>query len=635
MTNQTTTSNKDDLNALKRNPAVLRVYASKTKLEKRGKEWCGLCPFHSEKSSSFTVSQGENGNYVYHCFGCNASGSIIDFVQNTEGISFKEAVSRVKEALGDNWKESAQAVDKVFKPVQETKEYKTFTLEQYAKLEQNLAERPDIQGWLLKERGITYETAKKLHFGFRQKLGDICAVPNKDIDDGGWIVLPCIENGIVTNIEYRSVQRKAFNRQPKMKTSLSGLDDIDILEPVFVIEGKFDAAILTQAGFKAVSLPNATTILTPEQRDQILQAGSVILAGDDDGGAGVKAMDRLQVDFQDKAVRIHWPDGCKDANDTFLTHCNRDIDEFRELVERLVAKTAEQPVPGVYSLLDTLRYSEQESLLDHPDRFRFPWKSVDDMAILLPGSVIFSTATSTGTGKSVLWHNATLYSARKHGEVVLNYQCELGTEELAVITVAHLLAKDRNEISKDDRRKALDMLGGIRYYIGSDPTLTSFTQVLDLIEAAVRRLGITVVVLDHLHFICSGETNEIQAQAQAMQRIKNMAKIYGLKFIVIGQPRKADQKSKGKRLHISDAKGSGGIPDAADAVYFMHREVIKSIDPANPPMDEYEPETEISLKKGRSHGRGAVFTKLFYHGSIATFTEMVPVTDYGNMLEEG
>jgi KaiC/GvpD/RAD55 family RecA-like ATPase len=635
MTNQTMNSNKEDLNALKRNPAVLRVYSSKTKLEKKGKEWCGLCPFHSEKSSSFTISQANNGNYVYHCFGCAASGSIIDFVQNTEGISFKEAVSRIKESLGDNWKESAQAVDRVFKPVQETKEYKTFTLAQYAKLEQNLTERPDIQGWLLKERGITYDTAKKLHFGFRQKLGEICAVQNRDCDDGGWLAMPCIENGIITSLEYRACSAKKFNRQPKMKTSLSGLDDIDILEPVFVCEGKFDRAILVQAGFKAVSLANSTTILTPEQRDQILQASQVILAGDDDGGAGVKAMDRLQVDFQDKAVRIHWPDGCKDANDAFLTYCDRDVDKFRELVNRLVSKTTEQPVPGVYSLLDTLRYSEQESLLDHPDRFRFPWKSVDDMAILLPGSVVFSTATSTGTGKTILWHNATLHAARKNREVVLNYQCELGAEEMAVITVAHLLAKDRNEITKDDRRKAVDILSGIRYYIGSDPTLTSFTQVLDLIEMAVRRLGITVVVLDHLHFICSGETNEILAQSQAMQRIKNMAKIYGLKFIVIGQPRKADQKSKGKRLHISDAKGSGGIPDAADAVYFMHREVVKNIDPANPPMDEYEPETEISLKKGRSHGRGAVFTKLYYHGAIATFAEMTQATDYDTMLQEG
>lgn len=61
-------------------------------LEKSGKDYKGLCPFHSESSPSFTVTPSKN---FYYCFGCGASGSPIDFVQSYEGLSFREAVQRL------------------------------------------------------------------------------------------------------------------------------------------------------------------------------------------------------------------------------------------------------------------------------------------------------------------------------------------------------------------------------------------------------------------------------------------------------------------------------------------------------------------------------------------------------------
>jgi len=59
-----------------------------TPLKKRGAEFWGLCPFHKEKTPSFTVND-EKG--LYHCFGCNAGGDAIEFVKQIEGVSFREA----------------------------------------------------------------------------------------------------------------------------------------------------------------------------------------------------------------------------------------------------------------------------------------------------------------------------------------------------------------------------------------------------------------------------------------------------------------------------------------------------------------------------------------------------------------
>lgn len=61
-------------------------------LERRGKDYFGLCPFHEEKSPSFTVNPVKE---FFHCFGCGAGGDAVDFVQKYEGIGFREAVRRI------------------------------------------------------------------------------------------------------------------------------------------------------------------------------------------------------------------------------------------------------------------------------------------------------------------------------------------------------------------------------------------------------------------------------------------------------------------------------------------------------------------------------------------------------------
>ncbi len=69
----------------------------KVKLTKRGREYSGLCPFHNEKTPSFTVNEDKG---FYHCFGCGAHGDVIGFVMRTESLSFPEAVERLADEAG-------------------------------------------------------------------------------------------------------------------------------------------------------------------------------------------------------------------------------------------------------------------------------------------------------------------------------------------------------------------------------------------------------------------------------------------------------------------------------------------------------------------------------------------------------
>jgi len=68
---------------------IVEVIGDHTKLRKAGRSWKGLCPFHNERTPSFTVDRDKG---LYHCFGCGAGGDIIHFVRQIDRLDFPEAV---------------------------------------------------------------------------------------------------------------------------------------------------------------------------------------------------------------------------------------------------------------------------------------------------------------------------------------------------------------------------------------------------------------------------------------------------------------------------------------------------------------------------------------------------------------
>ena len=76
---------------------LVTMVGRRVPLRKKGREHEGLCPFHQEKTPSFTVSEAKG---FYHCFGCGAHGDVISFVMNTEGLGFPETVERLAGEAG-------------------------------------------------------------------------------------------------------------------------------------------------------------------------------------------------------------------------------------------------------------------------------------------------------------------------------------------------------------------------------------------------------------------------------------------------------------------------------------------------------------------------------------------------------
>ncbi|MBQ8481326.1 MAG: DNA primase [Alphaproteobacteria bacterium] len=150
------------LDELRARLSLTEIIGEKIKLQRRGRDAVGLCPFHKEKTPSFSVNESKG---FYHCFGCGAHGDIISFVMNTENLPFIEAVkklaSRANMQLPTFSKESQEAVVKrqsLYEIMDITSEY--FQKNLYMPIGAYALK------YLREKRQFSDETIKKFKLGF-------------------------------------------------------------------------------------------------------------------------------------------------------------------------------------------------------------------------------------------------------------------------------------------------------------------------------------------------------------------------------------------------------------------------------------------------------------------------------------
>ena len=85
---------------------IVDVVSQYVQLKKSGANYFGLCPFHNEKTGSFSVSPDKQ---IFHCFGCGAGGGVITFVMKAEGLSFPDAVRYLADRAGMQVPEQGEA----------------------------------------------------------------------------------------------------------------------------------------------------------------------------------------------------------------------------------------------------------------------------------------------------------------------------------------------------------------------------------------------------------------------------------------------------------------------------------------------------------------------------------------------
>lgn len=148
---------------------IVDIISQYVKLHKRGSTYMGLCPFHNEKTPSFSVSQGKQ---MYYCFGCGAGGNVITFLMNYENATFPEALQELadragvelpKQELSNEQKREADRKSRLLEVQKEAGKY-------YYSL---LRSPRGAQAYeYFRGRQLTDETMRKFGLGYSDKYSD-------------------------------------------------------------------------------------------------------------------------------------------------------------------------------------------------------------------------------------------------------------------------------------------------------------------------------------------------------------------------------------------------------------------------------------------------------------------------------
>lgn len=138
---------------------IVQVIGEHTRLKKAGRSWKGLCPFHNERTPSFTVDR-EKG--LYHCFGCGAGGDVIHFVRQMDRLDFPEAVEALASRFG------VTVPRRAFRRPQDDRREKIYeALSAAHRFYMGELARPGNKAAAyLAERGVTPEMSRRLGLGY-------------------------------------------------------------------------------------------------------------------------------------------------------------------------------------------------------------------------------------------------------------------------------------------------------------------------------------------------------------------------------------------------------------------------------------------------------------------------------------
>jgi len=302
---------------------IVEIVGAFVKLKKRGANYLGLCPFHNEKSPSFTVSPGKE---IYKCFGCGASGNSISFIMEHEKYSYVEAlrwlaqryqVELEETEVSPELKQHQLMADSLFIINNYAREYFTDTLF-------NKAEGQNVGLSYFEERGFTEETIKKFQLGYclntfdsfaksaldkgynleyLQKTGLVTIRNDQPADNyRGRVIFP-IHNqsgkilGFGARILVKSDRAPKYINSPENEIYVKSRvlygtyfarHAIDKLNECLLVEGYTDVISLHQAGVENVVASSGTS-LTQDQLRLIKKYTNNLTILYDGDSAGVKA----------------------------------------------------------------------------------------------------------------------------------------------------------------------------------------------------------------------------------------------------------------------------------------------------------------------------------------------------------
>jgi len=346
--------------------SIVDMISEYVQLRKRGKNYIGLCPFHNEKTPSFTVSDEKQ---IFHCFGCHTGGNIFKFLMEYKKISFIEAVQEVAEQLGipleyyesAGYEEQQTEQEILYDINTEAAKYFLNNLlnDEEAEIartylhKRNLKQQTirtfglgyTLRGW---ENFVNYAKEKKIDLEKAVTLGLAGKHPEGRYFDRlpGRLIFPIFSpNGRVVAFAGRvldpnekggkyinSPESIVYNKSRVLYGLSFAKDEIRRLNKAIIVEGYMDLISLYQSGVKNIVAVSGTA-LTDEQVQLLSRYTKDVVLLFDADTAGIKASMRsieilLKRDMEVKIVSL--PQG--EDPDSFVNKFGKD--KFEDLLKK-------------------------------------------------------------------------------------------------------------------------------------------------------------------------------------------------------------------------------------------------------------------------------------------------------------
>lgn len=335
---------------VRQNNDVVDVISQYVHLTRKGRNYFGLCPFHNEKSPSFSVSPDKQ---IFHCFGCGVGGNVFTFISKIEGIGFKEAIENLADRAGIVLPKSTNNEDSR-KEELKSKVYKVnnFTADYYHKR----LYKPESKAGqeYVKQRKLTNETLESYNLGFSGNYDELYKILRKE----GFNDEEILESGLVKKNEhgqyvdfYRDrfmipildvrnrviafggrvlgdAKRFKYLNSPENIVYSKGkhLFGLNVAKrydhkKLLIVEGYMDAISLHQRGITNV-VAALGTALTTNQGWLLRRNAEQVILGFDADGAGQNAIMRAMEVMQNMGcdMRVLQMTGAKDPDEFIIKY---------------------------------------------------------------------------------------------------------------------------------------------------------------------------------------------------------------------------------------------------------------------------------------------------------------------------
>jgi DNA primase len=292
---------------------ILEIVGQVVKLKRTGENWKGLCPFHTEKTPSFTVNPKRN---IYHCFGCGAGGDAFSFLMRQERVAFPEAVRALADRAGVALPDAGQRAPEVDGKLEALRRAMALAAEFYTRsLWEPGGEKPRAY---LEQRGVDPEVAKRFGLGYapeswnallgvmaRQGIGEDQNAPGFYDRFRGRLLFPIRDvQGRVVAFGGRALsgEEPKYLNSPETPLYVKGqmLYALDVARiamrersRAIIVEGYLDCLMAHQHGF-GETVAALGTAFTPAQLGLLRRYADEVVALFDADAAGQKASSRLE-----------------------------------------------------------------------------------------------------------------------------------------------------------------------------------------------------------------------------------------------------------------------------------------------------------------------------------------------------